>query len=573
MTSEQLITHFDRISEAPSAIPRMRQFILELAVRGKLVEQRSCEQLEVTSLTAGAFQLQGTAPFQIPSSWAWTSVAALADTRLGKMLDKGKNKGTFRRYLRNVNVRWFDFDLSDVLEMRFEDSELEEFALHTGDVLICEGGEPGRCAVWDGREKNIYFQKAIHRLRFPKGVSPRYFAYVLRESANSTRLSAYFTGVGIKHLTGKGLGEFLIPLPPLAEQERIVAKINELMALCEELQTAQLERETRRDALVAASLHHLTNGTDSHAFREHAAFYFNHLPRLTVRAEHIEHLRNAALTLAVRGRLVHQDPSDEPASELLKRIQHCKRDLTEGDSTPGREKPVSELNLEDQPYTAPSAWQWVRLGTVTQLITKGSSPRWQGVEYVTKDNGILFVTSENVGNYRLTKMHAPKYVERRFNEIEPRSILKSGDILMNLVGASIGRTAVYDLHERANINQAVALIRLVDRESDFCPQYLLYYFNSPIAIKMMLASRVVTAQPNMSLTDAREFPVPIPPLAEQYRIVAKLNELSELFERLESEIEITQAGYHELLEALLHETLEKLATPEPMKDDKCQLAC
>ena len=82
------------------------------------------------------------------------------------MLDKAKNKGTPRRYLRNINVRWFDFDLSNILEMRFEDSELSEFAIRSGDVLICEGGEPGRAAVWDDRETDIYFQKAIHRVRF-----------------------------------------------------------------------------------------------------------------------------------------------------------------------------------------------------------------------------------------------------------------------------------------------------------------------------------------------------------------------------------------------------------------------
>lgn len=100
--------------------------------------------------------------------------------------------------------------------MRFEDAELNEFALRSGDILVCEGGEPGRAAVWDDREKDIYFQKAIHRARFAKGVVPQYFVTTLREAAQSGRLSSYFTGVGIKHLTGKGLSLFVFPLPPLA---------------------------------------------------------------------------------------------------------------------------------------------------------------------------------------------------------------------------------------------------------------------------------------------------------------------------------------------------------------------
>src|SRR5215813_6647598 len=158
-------------------------------------------------------------------------------------------------------------------------------------------------------------------------------------------------------------------------------------------------------------------------------------------------------------------------------------------------------------------------------------------------------------NYHLRKMEEPKYVEKRFNEIEPRSILRFGDILMNLVGASIGRTAIYDLYVEANINQAVALVRLVHSTPRLCVDFLLHYFNSPFAIQLMLASQVVTAQLNMSLTDAREFPVPVLPLAEQYRIVAKVDELMTLCDQLEAQLTTTEADSVRLLEAVLHEAL------------------
>jgi type I restriction enzyme S subunit len=213
------------------------------------------------------------------------------------------------------------------------------------------------------------------------------------------------------------------------------------------------------------------------------------------------------------------------------------------------------LTKEEEPFASPVGWSWVRLDTLTRLITKGSSPKWQGIEYVSEDDGILFVTSENVGNYRLRKMDQPKYVEKRFNEIEPRSILKRGDILLNLVGASIGRTAVYDLDDGANINQAVALIRLVGTDSDLSISYLLHYLNSPLAVNLMLASRVTTAQPNMSLTDARQFPVPIPPLSEQHRIVSKVNELIAMCDRLETQLKAIDKDSGDLLEAVLYHAL------------------
>src|SRR6185312_12506809 len=304
MNPAQLLAHFDRISEAPDAIPRLRQFILELAVRGLLVVQNPKEKATTATLRRSGVGAEKDSLFTIPASWAWRRLGEIADSRLGKMLDKTKNKGAECRYLRNVNVRWFDFDLSDVKEMRFEDFELDEFALRRGDVLICEGGEPGRAAVWDARDTEIYFQKAIHRVRFSTGVDPHYFVFVLREAADSGRLSTYFTGVGIKHLTGQWLSKFTVPIPPLAEQRRIVATVVELMALCDRLEAAQAERESRRERLAVASLRRLNqpaNG-DAASFREHARFHLWNLPRLTSRPEQIQQLRQTILNLAVRGR-------------------------------------------------------------------------------------------------------------------------------------------------------------------------------------------------------------------------------------------------------------------------------
>ena len=252
--------HLPRLATRPEHIQQLRQTILNLAVRGKLVPQDPNDEPASELLKRIGVEVSDEQPFQIPDSWIWVSVGQIGDSRLGKMLDKAKNKGTPRRYLRNVNVRWFDFDLSDVFEMRFEDAELEEFALRNGDVLICEGGEPGRAAVWDKREKDIFFQKAIHRVRFSEGVVPHFFVNAIRESADSGRLAGYFTGVGIKHFTGKGLSSFVFPLPCLAEQHRIVAKVEELMALCDRLEAQLTASQTESRRLLEAVLHEALNG-------------------------------------------------------------------------------------------------------------------------------------------------------------------------------------------------------------------------------------------------------------------------------------------------------------------------
>jgi type I restriction enzyme S subunit len=142
------------------------------------------------------------------------------------MLDKNKNRGTLRPYLRNLNVRWFDFDLSDVMEMRFEDHERERYTAKRGDLIICEGGYPGRAAIWPYDEP-IYLQKALHRVRFKEPATAKWFLYLLYLSDMDGSLRDHFTGAGIQHFTGEALRRFRLPLPPLVEQRRIVAILDE----------------------------------------------------------------------------------------------------------------------------------------------------------------------------------------------------------------------------------------------------------------------------------------------------------------------------------------------------------
>lgn len=154
-----------------------------------------------------------------------------ADMCLGKMLDKQKNRGTPQPYLRNVNVRWLSFDLTDMKEMRFEADEDARFGLEPGDLVICEGGEPGRAAVWKGQTERAKIQKALHRVRFRPGeYDPSFAMYYLYYGTLTNRFVEYYTGSTIKHLTGAALSRVRFPVPSIGEQRRIVAKIEELFS-------------------------------------------------------------------------------------------------------------------------------------------------------------------------------------------------------------------------------------------------------------------------------------------------------------------------------------------------------
>src|SRR5256885_12458450 len=152
-----------------------------------------------------------------------------------------------------------------------------------------------------------------------------------------------------------------------------------------------------------------------------------------------------------------------------------------------------------------------------------------------------------------------KYVEARFNKIEPRSIIKRNDILMNIVGASIGRTALFDIDELANINQAVCLIRVAE---DSLLPYLLHFFNSETCIQMMFDKQVDNARANLSMGNIAKFPIPLPPLEEQKRIVAKVNQLMALCDELETKLRQTEAVSEKLMKAAVRDLLASVAGKE-----------
>jgi len=242
----------------------LRKSILTLAVQGKLVPQDPNDEPAEETLRVCGVDLKrwAVAPDEerqsVPDSWTWIRFAGVGEQRLGKMLDAQKNRGELKPYLRNTNVQWMRFELDDVKDMRVEEREMEELRLKTGDLLICEGGEPGRCAIWRDEVGEMYFQKAIHRVRPCDAVTSEYLALNLQIDCANGVLAGYFTGATIKHLTGRSLAAYPVPIPPLAEQRRIVAKVEQLMALVDALEMQLAASRTTGTSLMEAVVAELT---------------------------------------------------------------------------------------------------------------------------------------------------------------------------------------------------------------------------------------------------------------------------------------------------------------------------
>ena len=267
---QALAEHFDTLFSSPASVDALDATLLQLAVRGKLVPQNPADEPASELLkqiraekdrliAAGQIKrdkplppvADDEKPFELPEGWEWSRTYEVAESRLGKMLDKAKNTGSAYPYLRNTNVQWNRFDLEDIKEICLEERELEEFRLRPGDLLVCEGGEPGRCAIWR-EEREMYFQKALHRIRPLCGVLVEYLAICLETDAKTERLAEFFTGATIKHFAGQELNRYFFPLPPLPEQSRIVAKLDELLALTRTLRARLTDARAVQARLASA---------------------------------------------------------------------------------------------------------------------------------------------------------------------------------------------------------------------------------------------------------------------------------------------------------------------------------
>ncbi len=549
-------------------IERLRALILDLAVRGKLVDQNVEDQparellseiravkpkylldhgLPKSRTQVGVIEQ---APFELPTNWAWARLGDIAAyMQRGKSPKYSEGSGIY--VVSQRCVQWAGLDLSVAKEI--SRSSLDSYEpyrfLRSGDLLWNSTGTGtiGRVIALSDVPDCLVCDSHVTLVRCP-WVNARYLQCWLASDDVYGQIEVLAAGSTNQiEWTAQLAASQIVPLPPLAEQCRIVAKVDELMALCDALERESADALTAHQMLAETLLATLVNSSDAADLAANWARLESHFDTFFTTETSIDALKQTILDLAVRGKLVEQEAGDENASVLIRKIAIQREALVNA----GEAKRLGKSKSRTVPYIVPAGWQWTQLGAISQLVTKGSSPKWQGVSYTDSSHGLLFITSENVGNFNLRKLNELKYVEARFSEIEPRSMLKKHDILINLVGASIGRTAIYDLDEEANINQAVALVRLVDARFGPDSRYLLMFLNSATAISEMLGSRVISAQPNISLADVSSFPIPIPPIAEQHRIVAKVDELMALCDVLKARLSDAAETRRNLADAIV----------------------
>ena len=554
MNADQLLAHYEQIADAPDAISRLRRFILDLAVRGKLVEQDPADEpasvllkriAEEKARLAEAGEIRKPKlfpefeelPYVLPPSWCWTRMRQVTSDRGQAVPDAP---------FTYIDVTAIDKEngfVSDpkVLQANEAPSRARKI-VRQGDVIYsCVRPYLLNVAIVDADFDPAPIASTAFAILNGHGlVLPRYLWIVLRSPFMVECVEEDMRGQAYPAINDSDFSVLPFPLPPLAEQHRIVAKVDELMALCDQLEAARAEREATRDRLAAASLARLgAPDPDTATFQTHAAFALKNLAPLTTRPDQIKALRQTILNLAVRGKLVEQDPADEPASVLLKRIAEEKARLAEAGEI---RKPKLFPEFEELPYVLPPSWCWTRMRQVTSdrgQAVPDAPFTYIDVTAIDKENG--FVSD-------------PKVLQANEAPSRARKIVRQGDVIYSCVRPYLLNVAIVDADfDPAPI--ASTAFAILNGHGLVLPRYLWIVLRSPFMVECVEEDMRGQAYPAINDSDFSVLPFPLPPLAEQHRIVAKVDELMALCDRLEASLATADTTRQRLLEALLHEAL------------------
>ena len=429
-------------------------------------------------------------PFDIPDSWEWVRLGELFQHNTGKALNAANRTGQLKQYITTSNLYWDRFELNNLKEMHFSESEVEKCTVIKGDLLVCEGGDIGRAAIWPF-DYPMCIQNHIHRLRAYVPICTRFFYYLFDLYKHAGWIGG--KGIGIQGLSSNAIHSLLFPLPPLAEQYRIV------------------------DAIVT-----LQPYTDAYADVESTLDILN--------TAFPERLKKSILQEAVQGKLVPQDPSDEPAEALLERIRVEKQRLIkEGKIKKNKHESVifrrdnshyEKLNgvercIDDElPFEIPPQWCWVRFeSTITLLSGTDFAPD----EYNSAGKGIAYITgASNIVDSQI--------LVNRWTET-PRQIAHAGDVLLVCKGSGYGKTVICNIAQAHIARQIMAV-----QKSDLLDmQYVKLFLDSSFDLLKAKGQGVI---PGIDRTSVLHLLFPLPPLAEQHRIVQRIEELLPLVKGL-----------------------------------------
>lgn len=493
MKLETFFEKFDLFADAPDAVSRMRELVLEFAVAGRLLPR--------------------------DGAWETRDLKSLA-TKIGSGATPAGGRESYVEegipLIRSMNVHFRGFDPTGLVFLSdAQADQLSSVTVQANDVLLnITGASIGRVTIAPERMSGARVNQHVTIIRTKSELYARFLSIFLASPSIQRMIDEIQVGATRQALTKGMIEKFEIPLPPLAEQKRIVAKVDELMTLCDRLEAQQQEREKRHAALTRASLARFAGAPTPTNLNLLFHSSFNIPP---------SDLRKSILTLAVQGKLVPQDPNDEQQT------------LSPSDQS------------EDAPHDVPPSWQWVDLAVLAQFINGDRSKNYPSKSFRVAE-GVPFINAGHLSGGDVSLDDMDYITEEHFDRLGGGKVQK-GDVLYCLRG-SLGKCAVVSSISRGAIASSLLIIRPKEL---ILASFLHAYLGSPLGALMIARYDNGSAQPNLSAANVKKYLLPLPPVAEQRRIVAKVEQLMALVDALETQLAAGRATAEKLLSALVAE--------------------
>lgn len=531
-------------------VKKLRELILELAVRGKLVPQDPTDELASVLLERIAEEKaqlvkekkikksrkyeaidESSLPFDIPSNWEWARIEDL-----GHDLGQKKPDQTFTY----VDVGSINKELGFIEDpsiMQASEAPSRARKLVKENTVIYSTIRPYllNIAVIDRNFSPEPIASTAFAIVHPlSGVSSSYIYRYLRSPSFIEYVESVQTGVAYPAINDKQFFYGLIPVPPTKEQHRIVAKVDELMTLCDQLEQQTEASIKAHQVLVTTLLGTLTNSADADELMQNWARISEHFDTLFTTEASIDQLKQTILQLAVMGKLVPQDPNDEPASALLDRIAEEKAQLIKENKIK-KQKALPPIADDEKLFGLANGWCFVRLDDICTGITSGSTPP---KDKFIESEGVPYLKVYNIRNQKIDFSYKEQFVDSAHHTTKlTRSILYPGDVVMNIVGPPLGKIAIIpDSYPEWNCNQAIVVFRPIE---SLLNKYIYTYLTAGLFLQSI--ELIGTAgQDNISITKSRSIVLPMPPLEEQRRIFARVEELMVVCDELKARLKESQ---------------------------------
>lgn len=543
-------------------IKKLRALIFDLAVRGKLVPQDVNDEpasilLERVANEKALLVKEGKIknskqivninkdeePFQLPQGWIWTKLGVISEVNGGFTFKSSKYTNDGVRVIRISDFDETGFKSDKIVRYSHVD-DLNSFRLENNNILMAmTGGTVGKSLLVRSLPEPMIVNQRVATIKICEGINPNFINSLIRtdliqsviqEAKNSTN-----DNISIGNIIN-----FLVPLPSASEQQRIVAKVDELMLLCDQLEQQTEASIDAHDNLVEVLLATLTDSADANELAQNWARVSEYFDSLFTTEQSIEALKQTVLQLAVMGKLVPQNPDDEPASVLLGKIATVKSNLIREERL--RTSAAQEISDESKYLTQPNGWEWLRLGNLAKFIDyRGKTPN-------KIESGVRLITAKNI-RYGYIDLQPNEFIsEAEYDSWMTRGFPNQGDTLFT-PEAPLGNAANINIKEKFALAQrAICFQWHSSGISDFM---LLQILAKPFQLQLIDNATGTTA-PGIKASKLKEIPMLIPPIAEQHRIVAKVDELMKICDQLKDQLQQSQVTQIQLTDALIEKALE-----------------